>query len=397
MNKKNGKYANYSGCGNTCNANHSVLRRMIIDALHYWVTEMKVDGFRFDLASVLARDSQGQPMKEPPLLWSIDSDPILCGTKIIAEAWDAAGLYQVGSFIGDRWNEWNGKYRDDVRAFWRGDNGYASRFAARVLGSPDIYCSMRHSPHRSVNFISVHDGFTLNDLVSYSRKYNHANGEGNRDGLDYNLSNNYGIEGPTDIAEIDELRNRQCKNMLATLFLSLGIPMLGMGDEVRRTQKGNNNAYCQDNEISWFDWRLVDRHADILRFVTMLSWIRRAEPTLDWNMHKSLSSVVEDVGICWHGIKPHRPDWSNHSHSLALTVNHPLTKDELYIICNAYWDPLAFTLPRREGRNWHLLIDTAKPSPGDIYEIENAPAYQHDTILAKGRSMIVMVAKSSWG
>ncbi|MCW8330027.1 glycogen debranching protein GlgX [Photobacterium sp. SDRW27] len=395
LDKKNGAYANYSGCGNTCNANHSVLRRMIIDALHYWVTEMKVDGFRFDLASVLARDSLGQPMKEPPLLWSIDSDPILSSTKIIAEAWDAAGLYQVGSFIGDRWNEWNGKYRDDVRAFWRGDNGCVSRLASRVLGSPDIYCSHRHSPHRSVNFICVHDGFTLNDLVSYSEKHNQANGEGNRDGDNHNLSSNYGVEGPTEIAEIDELRNRQCKNMLATLFLSLGTPMIGMGDEVRRTQQGNNNAYCQDNEISWFDWRLVDKHADMLRFVTLLSQIRRAEPTIDWNMHMSLSSVVENVGICWHGLQPNQPDWSENSHSLALTVNHPITMDELYVICNAYWDPLEFTLPNRDSRDWHLLVNTAKCSPGDIYTIEDAPQYPYSTILVTGRSMIVMVAKPS--
>ncbi|WP_299018823.1 glycogen debranching protein GlgX [uncultured Photobacterium sp.] len=395
LNKSNGKYANYSGCGNTCNANHSVLRRMIIDALHFWVTEMRVDGFRFDLASVLARDSQGHPMKEPPLLWSIDSDPILSSTKIIAEAWDAAGLYQVGSFIGDRWNEWNGKYRDDIRAFWRGDNGYVSRFASRILGSPDIYCSHRHSPHRSVNFISAHDGFTLNDLVSYSEKHNHANGENNCDGDNHNMSSNYGVEGPTEISEIDNLRNRQCKNMLATLFLSLGMPMICMGDEVRRTQQGNNNAYCQDNDISWFDWRFVDKHADMHRFVMLLSQIRRAEPTIDWNMHMSLSSVLENVGISWHGMQPHQPDWSEHSHSLALTVNHPITKDELYVICNAYWDPLEFTVPDRDGCDWYLLINTAASSPDDIYTIEQAPKFLRNTILVTGRSMIVMVAKPS--
>ncbi|MBC7005755.1 glycogen debranching protein GlgX [Photobacterium sp. BZF1] len=395
LDKKTGTYGNYSGCGNTCNANHSVLRRMIIDALHYWVTEMHVDGFRFDLASVLARDSQGHPMKEPPLLWSIDSDPILCSTKIIAEAWDAAGLYQVGSFIGDRWNEWNGKFRDDVRAFWRGDAGYVSRFASRILGSPDIYCSRNHSPHRSVNFICAHDGFTLNDLVSYSEKHNEANGEGNRDGDNHNLSSNYGVEGPTEIAEIESLRHRQCKNMMATLFLSLGTPMLNMGDEVRRTQQGNNNAYCQDNEISWFDWRLVDTHRDLLRFVTLLSQLRTAEPTIDWNMHMSLNSVLEDVGIRWHGIKPDQPDWSENSHSIALTVYHPITQDELYVICNAFWDPLEFTLPDRNCSDWHLVINTAKPSPHDIYPIDEAPLYTRNTILATGRSMIVMVAKAT--
>ncbi|MGF1699642.1 glycogen debranching protein GlgX [Photobacterium makurazakiensis] len=392
--KENGHYANYSGCGNTCNANHSVLRRMIMDALHFWVTEMHVDGFRFDLASVLARDSAGQPMKEPPLLWTIDTDPILCSTKIIAEAWDAAGLYQVGSFIGDRWNEWNGKYRDDIRAFWRGDSGTVSRFASRILGSPDIYCGRHHSPHRSVNFVTAHDGFTLNDLVSYSEKHNLANGEGNNDGDNHNISSNYGVEGPTVTKEIEELRNRQCKNMLTTLFLSLGTPMLNMGDEVRRTQQGNNNAYCQDNEISWFDWSLLDKHPDMLRFVTQLSQLRRSEPTLDWNMHISLSSVVEEVSIRWHGLTPEQPDWSDESHSLALTVNHPITQDELYVVCNAYWDPLEFTLPSRQCSEWHLLVNTAKRSPYDIYHSNDAPVYPHDTILVTGRSMIVMVAKS---
>ncbi|GHA50720.1 glycogen debranching protein GlgX [Photobacterium aphoticum] len=389
----NGHYRNYSGCGNTCNANHSVLRRMIIDALHFWVTDMHVDGFRFDLASVLSRDSQGHPMQEPPLLWSIDSDPILCNTKIIAEAWDAAGLYQVGSFIGDRWNEWNGKYRDDVRAFWRGDSGCISRFASRLLGSPDIYCRYHHSPHRSVNFICAHDGFTLNDLVSYSEKHNLANGEGNRDGDNHNLSSNYGVEGPTDNQEIEALRHRQCKNMLATLFLSLGTPMLSMGDEIRRTQQGNNNAYCQDNPLSWMDWTLVDKHADLMRFVTLLSEIRTAEPVFDWNMHISLNEVLEDVSIRWHGVKPDQPDWSEHSHSLALTVYHPITQDELYVVCNAYWDPLAFTLPSRKGCEWHVMINTAKPSPHDIYPVGKAPIYLDDSVLVNGRSMIVMVSK----
>ncbi|OAN14202.1 glycogen debranching enzyme [Photobacterium jeanii] len=393
IDKQTGQYANYSGCGNTCNANHSVLRRMIIDALHYWVTEMKVDGFRFDLASVLARDSDGQPMSQPPLLWSIDSDPILSSTKIIAEAWDAAGLYQVGSFIGDRWNEWNGKYRDDVRAFWRGDSHTVSRFASRILGSPDIYGCQHHSPHRSVNFICAHDGFTLNDLVSYSEKHNWDNGEHNRDGDNHNLSCNYGVEGPTTVTEIEALRHRQCKNMLATLFLSLGTPMLNMGDEVRRTQQGNNNAYCQNNELSWFDWQLVDKHADLYRFVSMLSQLRSKEPTLDWNMHRSLNSVLDSVEICWHGIEPHQPDWGERSHTLALTVNHPLTDDELYVVCNAYWDPLEFTIPDREQTDWHLVIDTAAPSPCDIYSVDEAPRYADNSVVVTGRSMVVMVAK----
>ncbi|QOQ68186.1 glycogen debranching protein GlgX [Photobacterium damselae] len=393
LDPKTHQYANYSGCGNTCNANYSVQRRMIIDALHYWVKEMHVDGFRFDLASVLARDSDGKPMKEPPLLWSIDSDPVLSGTKIIAEAWDAAGLYQVGSFIGDRWNEWNGKFRDDVRAFWRGDRNTVSRFSSRILGSPDIYSSQHHTPHRSVNFICAHDGFTLNDLVSYQDKHNWDNGEHNRDGDNHNISCNYGIEGPTDVAEIEAIRHRQCKNFLTTLYLSLGTPMLCMGDEVRRTQQGNNNAYCQNNELSWFDWQLVEKNADLLRFVQLLAQIRRAEPTIEWNMHRSLEEVLGNVGIEWHGVMPNQPDWSERSHSVALTVHHPLTQDELYVICNAYWDPLNFTLPKRDHSDWYVLVNTGLEPPNDIYRMEKAPKYQDDNIVVNGRSMIVMVAK----
>ena len=391
---KDGEYANYSGCGNTCNANASVLRRMIIDALHYWVTEMHVDGFRFDLASVLSRDSEGHPMKEPPLLWSIDSDPILSGTKIIAEAWDAAGLYQVGDFFGDRWNEWNGKYRDDVRAFWRGDNDTVGDFASRLLGSPDIYGHADHAPHRSVNFVCAHDGFTLNDVVSYQEKHNFANGESNRDGDNHNISANYGVEGKTDCPDILNVRSRQCKNMITTLFLSLGTPMILMGDEVRRTQKGNNNTYCQDNPSNWFDWRLVDENADLLRFVSLLTKLRRGSPAMEWHLHQSLNDVIDNVGVQWHGIEPDAPDWSVHSHSIALTAHHPMTKEKLYIICNAYWDPLRFTLPDCPNHDWHRLIDTALPSPNDIIDIDETQKHSSSTILVAGRSMVIMIAKT---
>ena len=261
------RYANYSGCGNTFNGNHSIARRLIIDCLRYWVEEMHVDGFRFDLASVLSRDEWGQPLKSPQTLWTIESDPLLAGTKIIAEAWDAAGLYQVGSFIGHRWAEWNGQFRDDVRRFVKSDRGTVPKLAARLAASPDLYPQPDREPNRSINFITCHDGFTLNDLVSYNFKHNVANGQHNADGPDTNFSWNCGVEGPTDDPAIEALRLRQIKNLLAILFLSQGTPMLLMGDEVRRTQRGNNNAYCQDNELSWFDWRDVERHADVLRFV----------------------------------------------------------------------------------------------------------------------------------
>ena len=255
------RYANYTGTGNTLNANHPIVRRMILDSLRYWVEEMHVDGFRFDLASILARDDPGDVMPNPPVLWDIESDPALAGTKLIAEAWDAAGLYQVGSFVGDSWKEWNGRFRDDVRSFFRGEDGTVERFADRLLGSPSLYGHKQREPEQSINFVTCHDGFTLNDLVSYDHKHNEANGEDNRDGADDNRSWNCGVEGPTDDPAIEKLRNRQVKNFLAVTMLSQGMPMMLMGDEVRRTQGGNNNAYCQDNETSWFDWTLLAKHA----------------------------------------------------------------------------------------------------------------------------------------
>ena len=267
------RYANYTGTGNTLNANHPIVRRLIVDSLRYWVEAMHVDGFRFDLASILTRDASGHPLPNPPVLWDIESDPVLAGTKLIAEAWDAAGLYQVGSFIGDSWKEWNGRFRDDVRSFFRGDEGAVGRLADRVLGSPDIRAQEREA-EQSVNFVTCHDGFTLNDLVSYDQKHNEANGRDNRDGANDNRSWNCGVEGPTDDPAVERLRNRQVKNLLTVMLLALGMPMMLMGDEVRRTQHGNN-AYCQDNETSWFDWTLVAQHADVHRFVTLLN-ARRA-------------------------------------------------------------------------------------------------------------------------
>src|SRR5215475_10561344 len=264
------RYANYSGTGNTLNANHPIVRRMVVDSLRYWVEEMHVDGFRFDLASILARDSSGHVISNPPVLWDIESDPALAGTKIIAEAWDAAGLYQVGSFPGDSWMEWNGKFRDDVRSFFLGAEGSLPRFADRFVGSHDIYGHEEREAEQSVNFISCHDGFTLNDLVSYDRKHNEPNGEDNRDGANDNRSWNCGVEGPTDDPAVERLRNRQVKNFFTVLMLSLGLPMFLMGDEIRRTQHGNNNAYCQDNEFNWYDWSLLEKHADVVRFVKLL-------------------------------------------------------------------------------------------------------------------------------
>ena len=278
---EHGRYLNYSGVGNTLNCNHPIVRDLLMTCLRYWVGDMHVDGFRFDLASILGRDRRGNVMVEPPVIESITEDGVLADTKLIAEPWDAAGLYQVGRFpFGRRWSEWNGQYRDDVRRFWRGDPGLAPLLASRICGSSDIYQWSNRLPRHSVNFVTCHDGFTLNDLVSYDHKHNEANGEGNRDGLNENFSWNCGVEGPTDDPRVVALRRRQAKNLMATLMLSQGVPMLLAGDEFLRTQRGNNNAWCQDNDLSWVDWRLADENADFLRFTRELIWLRKRHPAL---------------------------------------------------------------------------------------------------------------------
>ncbi len=297
------RYANYTGTGNTLNANQPIVRRLILDSLHYWVEVMHIDGFRFDLASILSRGEDGRPLANPPILWDIESDPVLAGTKLIAEAWDAAGLYQVGSFVGDSWKEWNGQFRDDVRRFMKGDRGTVTRLARRLQGSPDLYGAQEREPEKSINFITCHDGFTLNDLVSYNEKHNEANGEGNRDGSDDNLSWNCGVEGPTDDPAIERLRNRQVKNFLALTLLPAGAPLLLMGDEVRRTQRGNNNAYCQDNEISWFDWTDLQTHADIHRFVRLLLLMRMHADLARRRSGWTLNEVLRRARIEWHGLQ----------------------------------------------------------------------------------------------
>src|SRR5262252_6296283 len=314
------RYANYSGTGNTLNANHSIVRRMILDSLRYWVQKMHVDGFRFDLASILARDSSGHVLSNPPVLWDIESDPNLAGTKMIAEAWDAAGLYQVGSFLGDSWKEWNGRFRDDMRSFFRGDNGAWQRFADRLLGSHEIYGHEEREAEQSVNFVTCHDGFTLNDLVSYNGKHNEANGENNRDGADDNRSWNCGVEGPTDDPEIEKLRNRQVKNFFTVLMLALGLPMFPMGDEVRRTQHGNNNAYCQDNEFNGYDWSLLEKHTDIVRFVKLLIARRILRDVGPERERRTLSELLNRATKSWHGVELNRPDWGHCSHSVALSI-----------------------------------------------------------------------------
>jgi isoamylase len=390
------RYADFSGTGNTLNANHPVVRRMILDSLRYWVQEMHVDGFRFDLASVLARDSSGQVLASPPVLWDIETDPSLAGTKFIAEAWDAAGLYQVGSFIGDSWREWNGKFRDDVRNFFRADRGSVVPFADRFIGSPEIYLHKQREAEQSVNFITCHDGFTLNDLVCYEHKRNEANGEGNRDGANDNRSWNCGVEGPTNDPEIEKLRNRQVKNFFVTTLLSVGLPMLSMGDEVRRSQRGNNNAYCQDNEVSWFDWSLLAGHADVHRFVQLLV-ARRLRRNLGPELERmTLTELIRKARKDWHGVKLHQPDWGVDSHSLAFSCDLPAESLEVYIILNAYWEPLDFELPRAATgmpNPWRRWIDTALDSPADISEWQSASPVAGLVYRAGPRSVAVLWAQ----
>ena len=308
------RYADFTGTGNTLNANQSVVRRLILDSLHYWVSEMHVDGFRFDLASVLSRDEQGRPVANSAVFWDIDSDPVLSGAKLMAEAWDAAGLYQVGSFSRDRWKEWNGRFRDDVRSFLKSDRNTVFNLRQRLLGSPDLYATAVH-PH----FVTCHDGFTLNDLVSYNEKHNESNGEQNRDGVWANFSWNCGREGPTDDPEIEALRERQIRNAHILNFLSFGIPILLMGDEVRRTQRGNNNAYCQNNLISWFDWDLYRKNTGLHRFVSILIQIRKQLASHFHGKSGFLREFLAQAHIDWHGVKLFSPDLSADSHTLAVT------------------------------------------------------------------------------
>jgi len=389
------RYANYSGTGNTLNANHPIVRRMILDSLRYWVEEMHVDGFRFDLASILARDASGQPLPNPPVLWDIESDPVLAGTKLIAEAWDAAGFYQVGSFIGDSWKEWNGRFREDVRSFFRGDEDMVTRLADRLTGSPDIYGHEEREAEQSVNFVTCHDGFTLNDLVSYDQKHNEANGEDNRDGSNDNRSWNCGVEGPTDDSEIETLRNRQVKNLLTVTMLSLGVPMILMGDEARRTQYGNNNAYCHDSEGNWFDWSMLTKHADVHRFVSHLTERRLLRNVEAERRRVSLNQLLRESNLSWHGVKINQPDWRPCSHSLVYSAE--LKKDRLllHLILNAYWEPLDFELPqlRNSDENpWRRWIDTALPTPNDIVRWQTAPFISGYTYRAEARSVVALFA-----
>jgi isoamylase len=355
-------YQDYTGTGNTVNANHPVVRDHIMDALRYWVVEMHVDGFRFDLAAVLGRDRSGKLLANAPLLESIAEDPILRDVKIIAEAWDAAGAYEVGSFSERRWAEWNGRYRDDVRRFWRGDEGMLGLFASRICGSADIYTNSGKGPEGSINFLTCHDGFTLNDLVSYCDKHNEANGENNHDGTNANFSENYGIEGETTDAGIEALRKKQIKNFLLTLLVSRGVPMLLGGDEFRRTQGGNNNAYCQDNTTSWYDWGYLEQHSEIFRFTRGMIAFRRDHPVL------SREQFYSDADINWYDPQGGLPDWDNREENRFACLIHEDQQRTLFLVFNAGTDTVDFALPSAPaGARWHLSVDTAHDAPRDLY------------------------------
>ena len=393
-------YKNYSGCGNTFKGNHPIVSRLILDSLRYWVSEMHVDGFRFDLATVLARNDFGQPIGEPGnsmnVLSRIESDPDLAGTKLIAEAWDAAGLYGVGRFVelADWFAEWNGPFRDDVRRFIKSDRGSINALAARILASPDIYLRSDTDINRSVNFITCHDGFTLNDLVSYNRKHNLANKEENYDGANDNFSWNCGTEGVTDNPNIEQLRSQQIKNFLTILFISQGTPMLQMGDEVRRTQRGNNNAYCQDNNLSWFDWSLVNKHEGLLRFVKkLIRFIQRLD-IFRQERFLEVTHASTEPHLIWHGQYLGQPDWGKDSHSLAFSLSDPSSNEHLHVMLNAYWEPIDFELPPLESGNyWHRIIDTALAPPDDFCDLETAVKIASDSYLVTARSSVILMEK----
>jgi isoamylase len=382
-------YKDYAGTGNTINANHPVVRDHILGALRYWVVEMHVDGFRFDLASILGRDGAGKLLANAPLLERIAEDPILRDVKIIAEAWDAAGAYEVGSFSERRWAEWNGRYRDDVRRFWRGDDGILGLFASRICGSADIYTKSGKGPEGSINFVTCHDGFTLNDLVSYRDKHNEANGENNHDGTDANFSQNCGSEGETTDAGIETLRKGQIKNFLLTLLVSRGVPMLLGGDEFRRTQSGNNNAYCQDNETSWHNWSCLEQHREIFRFTRGMIAFRRAHPIL------SKEQFYTDAEIHWFGPQGGLPNWADPKEKQFACLIHEDEQCALCLMFNAGADAVDFGLPPLPlGYSWRLAVDTFRSTPQDLSAegeetlLDNSTAYH-----VEARSGAILLAR----
>ncbi|MBN1104421.1 MAG: glycogen debranching protein GlgX [Deltaproteobacteria bacterium] len=387
-------YRDYTGCGNTVNCNHPVVSSFLISCLEYWVKVMHVDGLRFDLASALGRGEDGEPMHNAPILWNIEFSDDLARTPIIAEAWDAGGLYQVGGFPGFRWAEWNGRYRDVIRRFVRGDKGLVSEVATRLSGSSDLYQHQGRLPINSINFVTCHDGFTLHDLVSYNEKRNEANGEDNRDGMDENLSWNCGMEGEAADPKILALRSRQARNFMVILLLSQGVPMLLAGDEVLRTQQGNNNAYCQDNELSWFDWTLTETNRDMLRFVREMIAFRKRHPCLQ-RRHFLRGLRLEGQrlpDVTWHGLNLNEPLWSDpNARVLAYTLGGLAPEEgDLHIVLNMSEDSLVCPFPEVAGRRWRLVVDTSRPSPDDIHGQGSGPLITTGACPVHARSVVVL-------
>ena len=398
--KPDGEYHNFSGTGNSLNCGHPVVRKLLLDCLRHWVSEYHIDGFRFDLASSLGRDRDGRPHPDPPLLEALAQDPLLSRAKLIAEAWDAGGLYQVGSFPDyGRWAEWNGRYRDDLRRFVKGDGNLTGDMAARLQGSPDLY--YQRGPGASINFITAHDGFTLRDLVSYGVKRNRDNGESNRDGADDNHSWHCGVDGETDDPAINALRLRQQKNFLALLLISQGIPMLSMGDEISHSKGGNNNSYCQDSAINEFDWTSLDGHAPLLRFVRNLLRLRHAQPLLrraDFLRHQLAPKAdggYASESVSYHGQAPWQPEWSPESRRLGVLFCGRRARQMVYIILNSHWESARFELPEMPpGMRWHASVNTALSPPDDIHAPGGEPKLLDQASLHVGaRSVVALLGR----
>lgn len=395
-----GYYFNFSGTGNTLNCNNPVVRGMVLDCLRYWASEYHIDGFRFDLAAILGRDPLGYPLSNPPLLESLAFDPVLARCKLIAEAWDAGGLYQVGSFPAyGRWAEWNGKYRDTLRKFLKGDTT-VGELAQRLQGSPDLYALSGRVPATSINFISCHDGFTLMDIVSYNYKHNEANGENNNDGGNDNDSWNCGWEGPTDNLDINALRHRQIKNALAMLMVSQGVPMILSGDEIGRTKNGNNNTYCHDNHLNWLDWSLLEKNADLFKFFKNCIAFRKAHPVLRNPDHFQNRDYVGSgyPDISWHGTKAWYADWStNHTIAFLLCGKHAkqgLVEDNyIYVAMNMHWETQWFEIPGLPSeRQWKIFANTGANSPEDSWEPGTEPLLENQNgLLLRDRSVVILV------
>jgi isoamylase len=394
-----GEDRNFSGCGNTLNCNHPVVRDFILDCLRYWVIEVHVDGFRFDLASILGRGPDGSVLSNPPLIEQIAVDPVLANTKLIAEAWDASGLYQVGSFpAGQRWAEWNGKFRDDLRRYVRGDAGMVPMLATRLAGSSDLYQGNGRAPYHSINFVTCHDGFTMADLVCYDGKHNESNGEENRDGCNDNFSWNCGVEGTTSDVDVLQLRRRQVKNLAALLFLAHGVPMLLYGDEVGRTQGGNNNVYCHD-ALSRMDWDLVDEDRAQLVFFQHLIAFRRAHRVLRRGSFVPTSDEPM-IRMDWNGRNLGQPDWNCESRALALHISEregDAVRDSIYLITNAHWEGSRFELPQIAGQSWARFLDTSLTAPDDIVEPGREVELEEQTCYHVGpRSTVVLVGRTGF-